>query len=169
MEEEKRKAYSEVVEILKMIDDEKRIEKIPFEVIELIKGNSDPTYRPTLSREIPLEEQHLRNETYSIMAWIASKYWGEDIGEIPEIKEIKENKEEIEKVEEPEKIKEQIEEERPVRNAAVYNDIERDILDGTNLPALIPEMSLFERIKQKIIKIFKIIFRRNNSEEGVKE
>ena len=39
MEEEKRKAYSEVVEILKLIEDEKALEAIPFEVIELIKKN----------------------------------------------------------------------------------------------------------------------------------
>ena len=77
MEEEKRKAYSEVVEILKLIDDEKRIEKIPFEVIELIKRNSDPEYRPRIDKEKPLEDQNLKKETYSIIGWIASKYWNE--------------------------------------------------------------------------------------------
>ena len=50
MEEEKRKAYSEVVEILKLIEDENRIEKIPFEVIELIKKNSDPEYKPIIDK-----------------------------------------------------------------------------------------------------------------------
>ena len=79
MEEEKRKAYSEVVEILKLIDDEQRIEKIPFEVIELIKRNSDPQYKPTINKDKPIEDQDLRNETYSILGWIANKYWNEDI------------------------------------------------------------------------------------------
>ena len=79
MEEEKRKAYSEVVEILKLIEDEKALEAIPFEVIELIKKNSDSEYKPTISKEIPIEDQNLRNETYSIMGWIANKYWGQNI------------------------------------------------------------------------------------------
>ena len=83
MEEEKRKAYSEVVEVLKLIENEKKIEQIPFEVIQLIKANSDPTYKPNISKEIPLEEQKLKDETYSILGWIASKYWGEKV----EIKE----------------------------------------------------------------------------------
>ena len=79
MDEEKRKAYSEVVEILKQINNEEMMEKIPFEVIELIKSNSDPTYKPEIRKDIPLENQNLKNETYSIMAWIANKYWGENI------------------------------------------------------------------------------------------
>ena len=81
MEEEKKKAYSEVVEILKLIDDEERLEKIPFEVIELIKRNSDPTYKPTISKEKPLEEQNLMDETYAILGWIANKYWEENLYE----------------------------------------------------------------------------------------
>ena len=79
MEEEKKKAYSEVVEILKLIDNEEKIEKIPFEVIQLIKNNSDPSYKPTIDKDKPLEEQNLKDETYSIIAWIANKYWNENI------------------------------------------------------------------------------------------
>lgn len=165
MEEEKRKAYSEVVEILKMIDDEERIEKIPFEVIELIKNSADPTYRPELSKEIPLEEQNLKKETYSIMAWIASKYWNENIEPVSTIEE----KEEVKNViQELEKEHQEIEE-RPIRNAAVYNDIEPEILEGKYLPILASDLSWYERIKLKIIKLFKIIFRVNKRKEGVNE
>ena len=87
MNEEKRKAYSEVVEVLKLIDDEQKLETIPFEVVQLIKGNADPTYKPEISKEIPLEEQNLMEETYRIIAWIASKYWGENIEKITEEKQ----------------------------------------------------------------------------------
>ena len=79
MEEEKKKAYSEVVEIIKLKDNEEKIEKIPFEVIQLIKNNSDPSYKPTIDKDKPLEEQNLKDETYSIIAWIANKYWNENI------------------------------------------------------------------------------------------
>ena len=40
-----------------MIDNEEKLEKIPFEVIELIKNNSDPQYRPNIDKNKPLEEQ----------------------------------------------------------------------------------------------------------------
>ena len=89
MNEEKRKAYSEVVEVLKLIDDEQKLETIPFELVQLIKGNADPTYKPEISKEIPLEEQNLMEETYRIIAWIASKYWGENIEKITEEKQNK--------------------------------------------------------------------------------
>ena len=155
--EDKSKAYSEVVEILKLIDDEKRLEKIPFEVIELIKGNSDPAYKPQISREIPLEEQNLQKDTYSIMAWIASKYWDEDIEEIePNLNadtNIIENKE-TEKTE----VK---------TNCAVYNDMEKEALEGRNLPVLVSELSLYQRIKAKIISILRHIFKRKEIKEGV--
>ena len=65
-EEEKRRAYSEIVEILKLIEDEEKLEKIPFEIIEMIKNNSDPTYKPQISRDIPLDQQNLSKTTYGI-------------------------------------------------------------------------------------------------------
>ena len=46
MEENKKKAYSEIVEILKLIEDEEKLSKIPFEVIQMFKNNSDPEYKP---------------------------------------------------------------------------------------------------------------------------
>lgn len=156
MEEEKKQAYSEVVEILKLIDNEEKIEKIPFEVIQLIKGNSDPTYKPEIRKDVPLEDQNLKNETYSIMAWIASKYWGEDVIDEENIKEesIQENN---------------IEEEHKVNNASVYNDIEEEALEGRNLPVLVEHTSWYQRIKSKVILIIKKLFRRKINEEGVKE
>ena len=166
MEEEKKKAYSEVVEVLKLIEDEKRLEKIPFEVIELIKRNSDPEYKPTVSKEFPLEEQNLRNETYNILGWIASKYWNEDVGiesETQQEVEIIEQNENIENVQlekEIEEIQDNLEkEENIIRNAAVYNDIEPECLEGGNLPVLVSEIKWYQRIKKQVIRLFKIIFK----------
>lgn len=160
MEEEKRKAYSEVVEILKLIDDEQRIEKIPFEVIELIKRNSDPLYKPSIDKNKPIEEQGLRNETYSILGWIANKYWNEDIvieskdkeniqtEETPQEKDVKTINETINKIEE---------------RAAVYNDLEPKILEycteQDNLPILRSNIKWYNKIKDKVIRLLKILFK----------
>lgn len=157
MEEEKRKAYSEVVEILKLIDDEQRIEKIPFEVIELIKRNSDPLYKPNIDKDKPIEEQGLRNDTYSILGWIANKYWNEDIViESNNEKEIGEI-EETQKEEDTKTINE-IEE-----RAAVYNDLEPKILEycteQDNLPILRSDVKWYIRLKDRVIRLLKIIFK----------
>ena len=167
MENEKRRAYSEIVEILKKVDEE-RLEKIPFEVVEMIKNNSDPTYRPEISTEKELEEQNLQEETYSILAWIATKYWGEKLEEIVETEEIQEDvKKEIkEKTEEKENI---------VRNAAVYNDMDPEAMGENrlesylNLPATVKSVNIYQKIKSKIIALLKRIFRGNKGKikEGV--
>ena len=167
--EESGKAYSEVVEILKMIEDEERIEKIPFEVIQLIKGKADAEYKPNISKYKPLEEQNLLPETYSIMAWIASKYWGENLDEENEEK-TKDDGNVVNKETSYTQFEETIQsEEKPIRNAAVFNDIEPETLEGQYLPMLVSDMSLYERIKAKIIKLLKIIFRRSSSKEGASE
>lgn len=156
MEEEKRKAYSEVVEILKLIEDEEKLAKIPFEVIELIKKNADPAYSPKISKEIPIEEQGLRTQTYSILAWIASKYWGENLMQEQNIEQKGESqKEEIEKTD--------------IKDIVVYNDIEPEILEKTKLPILVSHLKWYEKIKIKVIKLLKLLFKksRNNLKEGV--
>jgi len=161
MEEEKRKAYSEVVEILKLIDDEQRIEKIPFEVIELIKRNSDPLYKPTIDKNQPIEDQDLRNETYSILGWIANKYWNEDIIIEPKNEITDEIKDEHQETKTVKETINNIEE-----RAAVYNDLEPKILDyctqQDNLPILKSDDKWYNKIKDKVIKLLKILFRVKN-------
>ena len=158
MEEEKRKAYSEVVEILKLIDDEQRLEKIPFEVIELIKNNADPQYKPNINKELPLDEQNLRNETYSILGWIANKYWGEEI--IVELKNLEECKVEETESEEKQTIKEVIN--SLDEKAAVYNDLDPSVIEycaeKNKLPILKSNLKWYIRIKERVIKLFKILF-----------
>ena len=104
MEENKKKAYSEIVEILKLIEDEEKLSKIPFEVIEMFKNNSDPEYKPTISMEIPLEEQNLMNETYSILGFIATKYWQDTLEEEVSVN----NEVQEEKIEEVEEVTEEL-------------------------------------------------------------
>ena len=164
MEEEKRKAYSEVVEILKLIDDEKRIEKIPFEVIELIKRNSDPEYRPRIDKEKPLEDQNLKKETYSIIGWIASKYWNEEIIEHNIEENISESNIQNEESKTAKETINNIEE-----RAAVYNDIEPIIIenctDKDNFPVLKSSIKWYVKIKEKVIKLLKVLFGKKNIRE----
>lgn len=163
MEEEKKKAYSEVVEILKLIEDEKKIEKIPFEVIELIKNNSDSNYKPTIDKEKPLEEQELKDETYSILAWIANKYWNEDINIEPIEKEREADFTLTNNIEITEQIKKHNTTKNLLPKASVYNDMEPKLLakcdELGSVPVLIKENTWFAVIKEKVIKLLKILFR----------
>ena len=181
MEEEKKKAYSEVVEILKLIDNEEKIEKIPFEVIELIKSNSDPSYKPTIEIEKPLEEQNLRDETFSIMAWIASKYWGENLTTEQRaienvaksnIVDLIENSSDIEYkadvVGDEKNITSNVQVQTEITGklnaeAAAYNDMEPQLYEHCetldNLPMLSSQTKWYVRIKQKVIKLLKMLFR----------
>lgn len=161
MEESKRRAYSEVVEVLKLIEDEEKMEKIPFEVIELIKRNSDPEYKPETIREKSLEEQNISQEAFSILGWIADKYWGVNLFETTS-----NNFQETSQTE-------NIEENKEIK---IYNDIEPEILDmaenipENNLPIVVSNISWYKKIARRVVLFFKTLFKIqvNNSQEGVK-
>ena len=162
MEENKRKAYSEIVEILKLIEDEEKLSKIPFEVIQMFKNNSDPEYKPKISMEIPLEEQNLMNETYSILGFIATKYWTDTI-EQGVSANIEVQEEEVEKVEEvTEELVEKIQEFKE------ENDVS-EIIAESNLPVLVEDVKWFKKIKDKIIAFLNKIFskKKDKIEEGI--
>lgn len=144
--EEISNAYSEVIEVLKIMDDDEKLEKLPMELVELIKKKANPEYKPQISKEIPIENQGLKDETYSIIAWIAKKYWHEQIFE---------TKKEIQEI------------------VRVENDIDLDILEfldtTSNLPILYSDLNWYQKIKVKIIKFIDSIFRRykfNVQQEG---
>ena len=197
-EEEKRRAYSEIVEILKLIDDEEKLEKIPFEIIEMIKNNSDPTYKPQISKDIPLEHQNLSKTTYGILAWLSSKFWGEDNNkkdkyddkenddknkedveedsiDEDDIKDIDKNQEN----EEEKKQKDEKENEKEEKiSAIVYSDLEPEFLEKfekltekTNLPIALNTLSFYEKMIIKVIHFLRKIFKANhkNIKEGVNE
>ena len=51
MENENKRAYSEVIEILKWIDDEKKLEALPIEMLQVIKSKADHEYKPEISKD----------------------------------------------------------------------------------------------------------------------
>ena len=124
-------AYSEVIEVLKLIENDDKLEKLPMEFVELIKNKSNPKYKPQISKEIPIEEQNLREETYSILAWIAKKYWNEKI---------------FEKV--------------YVEND-IDLDILQCVETNKNLPILYENLNWYQKMKIKIIKFIDKLFKKN--------
>ena len=158
MEKDNKNAYSEVIEILKFLDDEKKLEALPIEMLEVLKSKANPEYKPQISKDIPLEEQNLQPETLSILAWIATKYWNEEINENEssnvqeEIENNIENEQETERDESEENNLEEFEREEKIDN------------EKNNLPILHKDLKWYEKIKEKILEFFSKIFGKKKKE-----
>ena len=125
--------YSEVIAVLKIMEDDEKLEKLPIEFVELIRAKSNPEYQPNISKDKPIEEQNLRNETYGIIAWIAQKYWHEKIFE------------------------------RVYVENDIDIDILRYLDANKDLPILYENLNWYEKIKIKIMKFIDKIFKKNKS------
>ena len=161
MEKDNKKAYSEVIEILKMIDDEKKLEALPIEMLEVLKSKRDVEYKPQISKEIPLEEQNLQPETLPILSWITMKYWKEDM-------EKEENTENIENAEyikeneaKPMKNPEQKQEKEVLEQENSASNTEENI---NNLPIVHKELKWYQKIKEKILEFINKIFNKKTKE-----
>ena len=172
MNDENKNAYSEVIEILKWVDDEKKLEALPMEMLELLKSKSNPEYKPNLNKDIPLEEQNIQPETFAILNWISQKYWSDEFENNLEKELIVEEKEEenskINTEEEniKEKIASEVENIENIDNidtASNTNITEEDI---SNLPILFDNLKWYQKIKIKIIEFLNKIFKRNKSKEN---
>ena len=161
MEKDNRNAYSEVIEILKFLDDEKKLEALPIEMLEVLKSKANPEYKPQISKDMPLEEQNLQPETLSILAWIVTKYWNEEINENnenessnvqEEIENNIENEQETERDESEENNLEEIEQKEKIDN------------EKSNLPILHKDLKWYEKIKEKILEFFNKIFGKKKKE-----
>ena len=71
---EYRRAYTEVVEILKYVPDED-VGKIPKEKLEFYKANMDKEYTYKLDMSKEFEEQEMSEITKAILANIFRDYW----------------------------------------------------------------------------------------------
>jgi hypothetical protein len=164
MMEENSNAYSEVIEVLKLVDDEKKLEALPMEMLELLKSKANPEYKPNISKDIPLEEQNLQPETLSILYWISVKYWGESTENF-------ENVENSQNVENTENIEndENVENTENAQNIEENQEpIEKIISNENTLPILVDNLKWYEKIKIKIVEFFNKLFKRNKNmkEEG---
>lgn len=74
LDTEIKKAYSEVYEILKLVDKE-YFDKIPKKFVEFLEREKDNNYIPNINENIPLEEQKLLNDTINILAMLKLDYW----------------------------------------------------------------------------------------------
>lgn len=77
MDDNYKKAYTEVVEVLKYVPNEE-VKKIPQEIIQALNEFSDKNYEYKIDKSVPFENQILLDETKSILAVLFRDYWATD-------------------------------------------------------------------------------------------
>ncbi|MBO6233029.1 MAG: hypothetical protein J6N78_03095 [Clostridia bacterium] len=87
MENSLRKSYSEVYEILNLMDIE-YLDKIPDKVNELINNERDKEFKTNIKIDIPLDKQGLQKDTLTILSILYLNYWCESEQEKKELIEL---------------------------------------------------------------------------------
>lgn len=77
MEDNYKKAYKEVVEILKFVSKE-NVDKIPKEMLDMFEEEQDKEYNFKVDNTKSFEEQLLLEETKAIFSNIFRDYWAND-------------------------------------------------------------------------------------------
>lgn len=84
------RAYSEVYQIIQLLDDDLR-NKLPDEVVLFFMENRDLEYEPYFNKYEDLENQKLLNETINVLAFLKLKYWCTTDEEKIFLKQLEEN------------------------------------------------------------------------------
>ena len=152
MKEDSSLAYSEIYEILKLIEDE-YVNKIPKKIINFFEVERDKEYKPIIDVNIPLDEQNLKRETMVLLAILNYNYWCDSEEEKKEMQEELIRNSEIKEQEE----KELAERYNPDNIFKKRNEVEKPINDNNENVQLIEykEKNIFKKIINRIMKFFK--------------
>lgn len=139
----RRKAYREIYEILNLMEEE-YTKKIPDKLKRLFQEEKDDTFKPYINSMIPLDEQNLQEDTYTILAILYINYWYESEQEKQELIELFNNvdKQELEKYSVDNLFK----------NRQQNKVVEEE---HTEQSLTVIEESIWTKIKNKIIRLFK--------------
>ncbi len=74
MDKNGNKAYSEVYEILNLLEDE-AFSKVPKKILNFFNEERDKDYKPKIDLSKPLEEQGLMRDTIVLLAILNLNYW----------------------------------------------------------------------------------------------
>lgn len=74
MNDNYKKAYKEVLEILKFVSKED-VDKIPSDILRIFKEEQDNNYNFILDKNLEFKKQNLLKETKIILAYIYTDFW----------------------------------------------------------------------------------------------
>ena len=144
MSENINKAYSEIDEILQLLQSD-FVDKVPLKIRNFFREQKDKEYIVKINPNIPLENQELLPETISILALLKLDYWCENNQE----------KQELLKILQKNEIEYQTEIERKYSSENIFN--KNNKTEISQLPTDIKKESLRDKILKFIHKLFKRI------------
>ena len=155
MEENSSLAYSEVYEILKLIEDE-YVNRIPKKIMNFFEEERDKEYQPIIDVNIPLDEQNLKRETMVLLAILNYNYWCDSEEEKKEIQEELIRNSEIKEQEE----KELAEKYNPDNIFKKRNEVKEQITENNdnneNMQLIeYKEQGFIKKILRKIMSFFR--------------
>ena len=94
MNENTKKVYSEVYQVLNVLGDE-YIRRLPKSLYNMLEEKRDTTYNPKYTDEITLDLQNINKESLNILALLQFNYWCDSYEEKLELQNILEENEKI--------------------------------------------------------------------------
>lgn len=94
MNENTKKVYSEVYQVLNVLGDE-YIRRLPKSLYNMLEEKRDTTYNPKYTDEITLDMQNINKESLNILALLQLNYWCDSYEEKLELQNILEENEKI--------------------------------------------------------------------------
>ena len=140
-------AMVEVIYVLQHSEDE-IVRKIPMNIITFLKENASATYSysPSMTeKEININNIELKSKTRAILASLYRDYLCNEEEKIEYNKKLLQNE-----IEFQETLK------KEYSNKEIFKQNNRNTITDDNLPQVIKPKSLFKKILEKIINIFKI-------------
>ena len=143
MENNLKKAYSEIYEILNLMEEE-YVNKVPQKLRDLFKMEKEDNFSVNINIDKPLENQNLQKDTLTILAILYINYWSESDEEKQELiklfRDVDKRNEEFYSTENLFKKQEK---------KANLNE------NTTNLQLIVPKNNFFIKIINKIKNLFK--------------
>ena len=143
MENNLKKAYSEIYEILNLMEEE-YVNKVPQKLRDLFKMEKEDNFSVNINTDKPLENQNLQKDTLTILAILYINYWSESDEEKQELikffRDVDKKNEEFYSTENLFKKQEK---------KANLNE------NTTNLQLIVPKNNFFIKIINKIKNLFK--------------
>ena len=141
--------YSEVYAVLSLMESQ-YIDKIPNQLMELVRSEKNEKYAPNIKIDIPLDEQGLQRKTLAFLAMLNLNYWCENEKEKQELLEMYSENDriaetELQEIYNPENIFHKKKQEK-------INSDEKQ--ENTQMIES-EEKSIFKKILKKIMNFFK--------------
>ena len=141
-------AYSEVYAIISKMN-KKYMQMLPISFQEIIIEEMDNNYVPNIDSNIPLTEQKLYPETYTILAMINLNYWCKDENHKNELIELYRKNSKIKE----QKLKEKYNSDDIFKRKEKSNN--KSEKSQNTLPIEAKELSLFDKFIAFIKKLFR--------------